>query len=108
MGHSVGISDSYYRPTEHSLREDYLKPVDKLTVTNSQAMIKKFSESQQALPSQMAHGHSMNRTLCHHMFDKRLNWQVMISIYFLLVYTCYHERQMQREWPSLSMDSGTR
>lgn len=44
MGHSVGISDSYYRPTEHSLREDYLKPVDKLTVTNSQAMIKKFSE----------------------------------------------------------------
>ena len=44
MGHSVGISDSYYRPTEHSLREDYLKAVDKLTISNSQTMIKKFSE----------------------------------------------------------------
>ena len=53
MGHSVGISDSYYRPTEHSLREDYLKAVDKLTISNSQTMIKKFSESQQALASQM-------------------------------------------------------
>jgi hypothetical protein len=53
MGHSVGISDSYYRPTEHSLREDYLKAVDKLTVgSNSQAMFK-LSESQQALASQM-------------------------------------------------------
>src|SRR5215831_9228466 len=53
MGHSIGISDSYYRPTEHSLREDYLKAVDKLTISNSQTMIKKFSESQQALASQM-------------------------------------------------------
>jgi hypothetical protein len=54
MGHSVGISDSYYRPTEQSLREDYLKAVDKLTISsNNQAMIKKFSESQQALASQM-------------------------------------------------------
>jgi hypothetical protein len=53
MGHSVGLSDSYYRPTEHSLREDYLKAVDKLTISNSQTMIKKFSEGQQALASQM-------------------------------------------------------
>jgi site-specific recombinase XerC len=42
MGHSVGLSDSYYRPTEQSLRKDYLKTVDKLTVSNNQAMIKKF------------------------------------------------------------------
>jgi hypothetical protein len=49
MGHSVGLSDSYYRPTEQSLREDYLKTVDKLMVSNSQAIIK----SQQALASQM-------------------------------------------------------
>jgi hypothetical protein len=33
MGHSVGLSDSYYRPTEQSLREDYLKTVDKLMVS---------------------------------------------------------------------------
>jgi hypothetical protein len=32
MGHSIGISDSYYRPTEKELLEDYLKAVDLLTV----------------------------------------------------------------------------
>jgi hypothetical protein len=32
MGHSVGISDSYYRPTEYELLQDYLKAVDALTI----------------------------------------------------------------------------
>lgn len=32
MGHSVGISDSYYRPTEGELLADYLCIVDKLSV----------------------------------------------------------------------------
>jgi len=34
MGHSVGISDSYYRPTEKELFEEYLKAVDALTISN--------------------------------------------------------------------------
>jgi integrase len=34
MGHSVGISDSYYRATEKELLEDYLKAVDYLTISN--------------------------------------------------------------------------
>ena len=33
MGHSVGISDSYYKPTETESLEDYLKSVDALTVS---------------------------------------------------------------------------
>jgi integrase len=33
MGHSVGISDSYYRPTENELLQDYLHVVDALTIT---------------------------------------------------------------------------
>jgi hypothetical protein len=33
MGHSVGISDSYYKPTETELLESYLKSVDALTVS---------------------------------------------------------------------------
>ena len=33
MGHSTGISDSYYRPTEQDLLEDYLKVVDLLTIS---------------------------------------------------------------------------
>jgi hypothetical protein len=32
MGHSIGISDSYYRPTENELLEDYLKVSDHLTI----------------------------------------------------------------------------
>ena len=32
MGHSTGISDSYYRPTEKELLDDYLKVVNHLTI----------------------------------------------------------------------------
>jgi hypothetical protein len=34
MGHSIGISDSYYRITEDELLEDYLKAVPTLTISN--------------------------------------------------------------------------
>jgi hypothetical protein len=33
MGHSVGISDSYYRPTENELLQDYLRATDALTIS---------------------------------------------------------------------------
>ena len=33
MGHSTGISDSYYRPTENELLDDYLKAVPLLTIS---------------------------------------------------------------------------
>jgi integrase len=38
MGHSTGISDSYYRPTENDLLEDYLKIVDQLMINESQKL----------------------------------------------------------------------
>lgn len=34
MGHSVGISDSYYRPTESQLVQDYTKAIDELTIND--------------------------------------------------------------------------
>jgi hypothetical protein len=34
MGHSTGISDSYYRATEGELLEDYLKAIPTLTISN--------------------------------------------------------------------------
>jgi hypothetical protein len=34
MGHSTGISDSYYRATENELLEDYLNAVQVLTISN--------------------------------------------------------------------------
>jgi hypothetical protein len=36
MGHSVGISDSYYRVTEKELLDDYLKAVNFLTIGKDQ------------------------------------------------------------------------
>jgi len=38
MGHSVGISDSYYRPTENELLQDYLKAVDALTISEEKQL----------------------------------------------------------------------
>jgi hypothetical protein len=35
MGHSMGVSDSYYRPTEKQLLEDYLKAVPLLSITEA-------------------------------------------------------------------------
>lgn len=35
LSHSTGISDSYYRPTEHELYEDYLKASQSLTIINA-------------------------------------------------------------------------
>lgn len=40
MGHSIGISDSYYRATEKELLEDYLKAVDYLTISNEHKLQK--------------------------------------------------------------------
>lgn len=42
MGHSVGISDSYYRATENELLEDYLKSVDFLTLNNEYKLEKEI------------------------------------------------------------------
>jgi len=38
MGHSIGISDSYYRVTENELLEDYLKAIPMLTISSEQRL----------------------------------------------------------------------
>jgi hypothetical protein len=48
MGHSTGISDSYYRATENELLEDYLKAVDFLTIDDKYAMAKQFFEMKES------------------------------------------------------------
>jgi integrase len=44
MGHSVGISDSYYRPTENELLEDYQKAVEYLTISEENRLRNKVME----------------------------------------------------------------
>ena len=41
LSHSLGVSDSYYRPTEGELFEDYLKAVGVLTVYNDKIILHK-------------------------------------------------------------------
>jgi integrase len=41
MGHSIGISDSYYRPSDKDILDDYLKTVDLLTINTTQIVLEK-------------------------------------------------------------------
>ena len=45
MGHSVGISDSYYRPTEKELLDDYLKISQVLTVSQDSQKMKQLEQT---------------------------------------------------------------
>jgi hypothetical protein len=47
MGHSTGISDSYYRLTESELLEDYLKIVDHLTIKSESRLKTQVEEIKQ-------------------------------------------------------------
>jgi hypothetical protein len=38
MGHSTGISDAYYRPSENELLDDYLKAIDSLTIDDTRKL----------------------------------------------------------------------
>jgi integrase len=44
MGHSTGISDSYYRATASELVEDYLKAIDYLTISNERRLQMQVTE----------------------------------------------------------------
>jgi hypothetical protein len=41
MGHDIGLADSYYKPSEQELLEDYLKSVDLLTIHNDKSKLEK-------------------------------------------------------------------
>jgi hypothetical protein len=41
LGHDIGLSGSYYKPTEKEILEDYLKTVDLLTINNNQKVLEK-------------------------------------------------------------------
>jgi len=41
MGHDIGLADSYYKPSEQELLEDYVKAVDLLTIYNDKSKLEK-------------------------------------------------------------------
>lgn len=44
MGHDIGVSASYYKPTEHEVLEDYLKAVPLLTINGDNVVLQKQVE----------------------------------------------------------------
>jgi hypothetical protein len=53
MGHSTGISDSYYRPTEKELLEDYLKAVPLLTLSEAEEVRRESQLSRSQLEDRL-------------------------------------------------------
>jgi integrase len=41
MGHTIGVSDCYYKPSEKEILEDYLKAINVLTINNNQKVLEK-------------------------------------------------------------------
>jgi hypothetical protein len=44
LGHSIGLSDSYYKPTEKEMLTEYLKVVDALTINYENRLSKQVQE----------------------------------------------------------------
>jgi integrase len=44
LGHSIGLSNSYYRPDATELLEEYLKAIDYLTISNENRLTKKVQQ----------------------------------------------------------------
>jgi predicted nucleic acid-binding Zn-ribbon protein len=44
MGHNIGLSKSYYKPTEKELLEDYLNAIDLLTINEEHKLKKQVKE----------------------------------------------------------------
>jgi hypothetical protein len=53
IGHSTGISDSYYRPTENELLEDYLKAVPLLTISEVAEVHQKSEQEKKQLEARL-------------------------------------------------------
>ena len=47
MGHNIGLSKSYYKPTENDLLEDYLKAADSLTISEENKLKTQVKELEQ-------------------------------------------------------------
>jgi hypothetical protein len=53
MGHSIGVSDSYFRPLESELLEEYLKAVPLLAISEAQQVRQELAQKQQTYQLEM-------------------------------------------------------
>ncbi len=55
LGHNIGLSGSYYKPTEKQILEDYLKTVDYLIIDKTIDSNNKFSKKMKELEEKRQH-----------------------------------------------------
>jgi hypothetical protein len=60
MGHNIGVSNSYYKPTVKEVLEDYLKTVDLLTINDEDRLSKHI---QQLTETGREHQYNINAKL---------------------------------------------
>ena len=49
MGHDIGVSASYYKPTEREVLEDYVKAVDSLTINGHSKLLQKQTRDKEVM-----------------------------------------------------------
>ena len=73
MGHSTGISDSYYRPTERELLEDYLKAVPLLTISEAEE-VRRESQALSRTDDRIAQLEELVSRLTTRIGQQALHW----------------------------------
>ena len=63
MGHSIGVSDSYFRPLESELLEEYLKAVPLIAISEAQQVRQELAQTQQTYKLEMHDLKSLVTTL---------------------------------------------
>lgn len=64
MGHSIGISDSYYRATENELLDDYLKATSLLTISSE-------SKLQEQMDQLITHSRYNDASIKSELYEKQ-------------------------------------
>lgn len=77
MGHSTGISDHYYRPTEKEFLEDYLKAVPLLTISEVEEIKRESQLSRQELEERLLASSSRSSIIPNETFC----WSIEIVIF---------------------------
>jgi integrase len=72
MGHSVGLDNSYFRPTQDKILSEYLKAVNELTINEENRLKKKVTEleSKQTEIDQLKYKHDMEMKGINEQLDR--------------------------------------
>jgi hypothetical protein len=77
MGHTIGVSDSYYKPTDREILEDYLRANNNLTVDQTLVLINNSLKNQEekikSSFKDMEEGHRKEISALHEKYEKDID-----------------------------------